>query len=135
MDPIVVDPPDFDQDEAWGECKGWVDKHGGLGEENPRSMMAAAGADPGVCSCPACHEHYWAWGRKQKCVKCGFVYPTDAWCMYAWGVHAAWRTPSKRLHEERISHPYYRYGYENPVENPIDEFKRIDWRTEMEGVE
>lgn len=131
MNPIVIDPPDFDQKAAWRECNEYVEKCGGLaypdGEPN---MWAAAGADPGVCSCPACGEFYWAWGRRQKCRKCNFEYPTDWWCMYSWGTSAAKRT-QRYKHDEYMKHPYYQHGFEHPVENAWKTCHTEAWRAEI----
>lgn len=144
MDPIVIDPPDFDQASAWAECNKWVEDCGGLsgcgGEPN---WKAAFGADPGVCSCPACGEYYWCWGRMQRCIKCSFEYPTDAWPKYSAGVNARRRFDSpppalsspdimnrfRARHARDMKHPYYRYGFEHPPDSAFDEFKRIDWKS------
>lgn len=135
-EPIVIDPPDFDQKAAWGECREWVDNH--TDEDGTPSMAAAFGADPGVCSCPACHEMYWAWGAKQRCVKCQFEYPTDAWAMFSWGTQAKWRRGNKQLERydaDRLWHPYFCYGYEHgPSQSDGDlygYFNAQDWRTIM----
>jgi len=141
MDPIVIDPPDFDQHAAWKECHDAVEKCGGIqdadGEVNWR---AAFSADPGVCSCPACGESYWCWGRRQRCRKCGFEYPTDAWPMYADGVYAArfgnreGNTARAARHKERMGHPYYRYGFEHPVDTDLyDTFHALPWRKIMDN--
>lgn len=145
-DPIVIDPPGFDTKAGWKECAEYVEKCGGLthddGEPNWR---AAFGADPGVCSCPNCGEYYWAWGIKQRCRKCAFEYPVDWWPMYSYGVQQRnreadpppacrekhFRDYLKREHERRISHPYYRYGYEHPVKDPWAEHDKIPWKTVM----
>lgn len=137
MDPIVVDPPDFNADAAWDECKQWVDDHGGLSNDNPRQMAAACGADPGCCACPACEAYYWMLGRRQRCRECGFEYPTDWWPMYSYGVSAGLSHLRRYHHDDRMKHPYYRYGFEHPVSDAWEESKRIDWRTAMgsEGKE
>jgi hypothetical protein len=141
--PKVIDPPGFDQHAAWKECEEYVDKCGGLaypdGEPNWR---AAFGADPGCCSCPKCKAMYWCWGRVQECLKCGFRYPTDWWCMYSWGVQARNRQDNpppayqdaeirRRMEShdaERMSHPYFRYGYEHPVPHPrCEDSANFDW--------
>lgn len=130
MNPIVIDPPDFDQDAAWAECRQFVEQCGGLeypdGEPN---MRAASGADPGCCSCPMCDEMYWAWGRIQRCAKCNFEYPTDWLAMYSWGSQArtSERTPAYRF-DERMKHPYYRYGFENPVRDPWSTKTTPEWK-------
>jgi hypothetical protein len=144
LDPIILDPLGFTSEQGWKECRDYVDQCGGLtysdGEPNWR---AAFGADPGCCSCPACHVMYWAWGSRIQCVRCSFQFPTDWWPMYSYGVNAAHRRDNvlapgnsidavaagiNRLHESRLSHPYYRYGYEHPVENAWKERDKIDWR-------
>lgn len=128
MNPIVIDPPGFDQSAAWKECSDFVEKCGGLtdadGEPNWR---AAFGADPGICSCPMCGEHYWAWGRRQRCVKCAFEYHTDWWPMYSWGAQSA-RSPVKYKHKERLEHPYYRFGAEHPCDDPWATCHTEEWR-------
>lgn len=116
MDPIVIDPPDFDK------CGGLQDERGEV------NWRAAFGADPGCCSCPRCGEHYWAWGRRQRCAKCAFEYPTDWWPMYSYGTSAAKRPIARHRHEERMQHPYYRYGFEHPVDDPWTECHTAEWR-------
>lgn len=140
MNPNVIDPPGFDQKAAWQECRDYVEKCGGLTDENGEpNWRAAFGADPGLCSCPSCGETYWAWGRRQRCDRCGFEYPTDWWPMYSYGVQAAKtgdaRHGNKMLmerHERRLDHPYYRYGFEHPVDDAWLEKDRINWRTVFE---
>jgi hypothetical protein len=134
-DPIVIQPPGFDQAKQWAKCNEAA-KH----VERPDGEVnwkAAFSADPGVCSCPACRRMHWAWGSVQRCSGCGFEYPTGWWSMYAWGVAAAKRGDTdrgvSRLHRERMSHLYYRYGYEHPVEDAWKEHDRIDWRTVTEA--
>ncbi len=130
--PIVIDPPDMDIHAAWKQCDKWVKGAGGLfhddGEPNWR---AAFSADPGCVTCPACGETYWAWGRRHRCVKCGFEYPTDWWPMYSYGVHAAKSERGRYKHEERLSHPYYRYGFEHPVDDAWEQHDKINWRAAM----
>jgi hypothetical protein len=53
--------------------------------------------------------------------------------MYSYGVSAA-RADGypkheglARLHSGRMSHAYYRYGFEHPVENAWKEHNQIDW--------
>ena len=133
---IVIDPVGFDEKAAWQECDDWEESHG------RGTMAAAVGADPGICSCPACHEMYWAWGHKQRCVVCQFEYPTDAWAMFSWGTQAQWRR-GKGLEEydaNRMWHPYFCYGYElGPTREVADAHKgglhgyyeAQDWRTIM----
>lgn len=129
-DPIVIDPPNFDQKAAWNECHEYVEKCGGLvHEDGEPNWRAAFGADPGVCSCPACGVMYWAWGRVQRCVKCSLEYPTDWWPMYSWGVSSARQEATRRYrHDERMKHPYYRYGFEHPVADPWEECHTEAWR-------
>jgi hypothetical protein len=83
---------------------------------------------------------YWSWGTRVRCVKCGFEFLTDWWPMYSYGVSAATGEPRgakvhignnqnlRNLHERRLSHPYYRYGFDHPVEDPWKEHDKIDWR-------
>ncbi len=131
FDPIVIDPRNTDVSAEWKECADYVDRCGGVtypgGEVNWR---AAFGADPGVCTCPSCHVYHWAFGNRQRCTQCGFEYPVDWWSMYAYGVNAAREDRSKypMLHLERLSHPYYRYGFEHPVDDAWKEHERIDWK-------
>lgn len=131
---IVIDPPDFDERAAWQECRDWVDHHG------PDTMAAAFGADPGICSCPSCNEMYWAFGRAQRCVVCGFEYPTDAWAMFSWGTQARWSKERNegmsKMDADRMWHPYFCYGYENGPDR--DESKSLhawyeeqDWKIIM----
>lgn len=128
--PIVIEPEGFTQDAAWGECREYVDKCGGLTHEGGEiNWRAAAGADPGICSCPACGEMFWCWGSKQRCAVCGFEYPTDWWPMYSWGVQAAKNPKQKYKHEEYMQHPYYRYGFEHPVEDAWEQHDKIDWKS------
>lgn len=132
MNPIVIDPPDFDADAVWDGCIDWVDKHGGMAySDGTPNMMAAAGADPGICSCPACHENYWHLGRKQRCRKCGFEYLTDAWPMYSYGVQNGHRREDRIHIPGAMKHPYYKYGFEHPVDDAWKEFHKLDWRRIM----
>ena len=133
MTPIVIDPPDFDQDAAWKECQQWVDQHGGMGDDNPRQMAAAAGADPGCVACPSCGVYYWMFGWRQRCRECGFEYPTDWWPMYSDGVSAGLSDQQRYRHAARMANPYYRYGFEHPVADAWEQSKLIDWRVAMEG--
>lgn len=130
-DPIVVTPVDFDIASAWQGCQTYVTKMRAAGRE----VAASFGADPGICSCPVCGTSYWAWGLVQRCKKCQFEYPTDWWSMYAGGVSAAnppaWLRDSpyfQREHVSRINHPYYRYGFEHPVEDAWKERHTVNWR-------
>ena len=133
-DPIVIDPPNFDQKEAWQECSDYVEQCGGMvHEDGEPNWRAAFGADPGCCSCPACGEMYWQWGRVQRCVVCAFEYPTDWWPMYSYGVQAT-RRETRYKHEERMKHPYYRYGFEHPVEDPWKEHNKQEWRDAIKAV-
>jgi hypothetical protein len=138
QDPIVIDPPNFDQQAAWKECEEYVEGCGGLAHEDGEpNWRAAFGADPGVCSCPACGEMYWQWGRRQLCVKCSFEYPTDWWPMYSWGSQAAHpqrKLPLGATHEKRMSHPYYRYGFEHHVADPWKEHDKPAWREEIKRL-
>jgi hypothetical protein len=141
MEPIIVEPAGFTPEQGWDECHSYVEKCGGLMDGDGVNWRAAFGADPGICSCPACHQKYWAWGTVQQCVTCGFKYPTNWWPMYSYGVSAAtavdrgakvhiWVSEALRaLHDRRMeSSAYYRYGYEHPVPDAWKEHERIDWR-------
>lgn len=135
MDPIVIDPPNFDQAAAWAECRKWVDDCGGLDETNPSHMRAASGADPGICSCPACGTMYWMWGRVQRCRMCEFEYPTDWWPMYSWGSSASKKSQkSPYRQEERMKHPYYRYGFEHPADDPWMECHKPAWQEAIRNL-
>lgn len=104
-DPIVLDPPGFDTKAAWDECREYVEKCGGLSHEDGEpNWRAAFGADPGCCACPRCHESYWAWGRIQKCKKCGAEYETQWWAMLSWGVQAGRNADKRRFYEGRYKH-------------------------------
>jgi hypothetical protein len=128
-DPIVIDPPGFDAAKAWQGCRDEVDACGGLSyEDGSPNWRAAFSADPGCCHCPACRAYYWAWGRIQKCIDCGFVYPTDAWEKFSYGNGAGRRNDTAYKHEERMRHPYYRYGFLNPAADAWEAFRAIDWR-------
>lgn len=125
MEPVVVYPMGFNIAEEWHkQCKPCMEAL----VRNPDNIAAAFGADPGICSCPACQQMYEAWGDIQRCKECRFEYPTDAWAMYSYGVQEARRQSGFRL-KQRLNHPYYRYGYEHPVEEPWEEFHKIDWKT------
>lgn len=128
-DPKVIDPPGFDPRAAWQECSEYVDKCGGLTHEDGEpNWRAAFGADPGCCTCPNCGEYYWSWGRIIECLDCQFQFPTDWWAMYSWGVQATRNAIFRSSHKERMSHPYYRYGYEHPVEDPWKEHDKLPWK-------
>lgn len=136
-EPIVVDPPGFDPAAAWEECRSEVDRLGGLSHpDGEPNWLAAFSASPSVCSCPACGQMHWAWGRIQRCVACSFEYPTDWWPKFSWGSQAARRkdpeSRESKLHTSRLDHPYYRYGFEHPVESPADARREIDWRAVMQ---
>ena len=126
--PIVLEPANFNQKDAWIECAEYVAKCGGMqhvdGEPN---MRAAAGADPGICSCPQCEEMYWCWGRVQRCTVCKFTYPTDWWPMYSYGVMAGKSEGCRFKHDDRMKHAYYRYGFEHPVPDAYIARELIAW--------
>ena len=138
-DPIVIDPPDFNQDAAWDECRDYVEKSGGLGKpDGEPNWRAAFGADPGVVLCPSCRRCHWRWGSVQRCTDeaCGFEYPTDWWSMYSYGVSAGEGGLMGRseFHETRMDHPFYRHGYENPPgEGAWDAAFKIDWPAVIAG--
>lgn len=126
-DPIVINPPHFDQKAAWGECNELNEVQRGDGGVNWRS---AFGADPGIVGCPCCDTNHWNWGIVQRCTKCGWVYPTDWWPMFSWGAQAALRKGREPFrHAERMLHPYYRHGYTHPPGGDLYEAAhKIDWR-------
>lgn len=132
-DPIVIDPPGFDLASGWAECNE-ASKHL-THPDGETNWKAAFSADPGVCICPNCHEYFWAWGRTIQCTECDFQFPTGWWGMYAWGVQAG-RNPNYRYkHDERMKHPYYRYGFQHPVEDAWAEHEKIDWKTVITSQE
>jgi hypothetical protein len=137
-DPDVIDPPGFDVAKAWKGCQDDRDAMLRVGRE----IAAAHFADPGCCTCPMCGAGYWAWGRRQRCKACQFEYETDWWSMYSYGVGKAHMQKQKGalamkglqdLHERRMTHPYYRYGFEHPVDSAYDiafsrdPGERINW--------
>lgn len=125
--PKVLMPPGFDVDEAWKGCREWVDS------KEPGSIAAAAGADPGCCSCPACGEMYWNWGVFVEC-DCGFQFPTDWWSQYSKGCNDARRVAgcgemSGGMRHRRESNPYYREGFDDPPDGDAWKAKdSVDWR-------
>lgn len=139
-DPIIL-WPQITPAEVWEDCKQWVEDKGGLSEDNPSSMMAAAGADPGCCSCPACHEMHWSYGIIHKCPSCGFIYPTDWWAMFSWGSASGRRDAQAELTEfqercrkfddKRRGHPYWDYGYKHKPAEAWTAKDLIDWRAEI----
>lgn len=152
-DPIVIEPPDYDVSKGWEWCREYVESCGGLaypdGEPN---ITAAAGADPGCCSCPNCHQYFWAFGRRIRCTECGFEFPTDWWPMYSYGCQHARRlngsaqSPDPEVQarlvayltaqlEEKMKHPYYRYGFDNPVANAWLTHDKLPWKEIMGQLE
>jgi hypothetical protein len=115
FEPTVLDPPDFDLAAA---------------KKRERS-------DPGICTCPACRAKHYAWGRRQRCKVCAFEFPTDAWSMYLQGVQASHPDYPRKRHEERMAHPYYRFGFLHPREGDCfdtwDRYHALDWRKIIEG--
>ena len=149
-DPIVIDPSGFDAKAAWAECGEYVEKCGGLTHpDGDVNWRAAAGADPGCCSCPACHAYFWSWGNIIQCTECQFQFPTDWWMRYSWGVQRAdhEKNPPPAMREPRFAeyiaerhaasmqHPYYRYGYGHPVEDAWAEHNKIDWRAAVGPID
>lgn len=144
--PIVIDPPGFDQGGAWKECVDYVGKCGGYThEDGSPNWRAAFGADPGCNSCPACGTYYWQWGRRQRCVDCGFEYETDWWPAYSEGCNDGLRVNGSRIcpsqsdndrmikyslgrYSKRAGHPYYLFGFNHPVADPWWHHDKIDWR-------
>src|SRR5690606_23674303 len=129
-DPIVLDPPNFSQKEAWNECSEFVENCGGLCHEDGKpNLKAASGADPGVVSCPVCKTFHWAWGNVQQCTQCSFVYPVDWWPMFSWGAQAALGV-GIRADVYRMNHRYFSFGFNNPPEGDLyAATKMIDWKT------
>lgn len=151
-DPIIIDPPRDTPERGWKSCQDYVESCGGLtypdGEVN---LRAAAGADPGCCTCPNCHQYFWAFGRVLQCTECGFQFESDWWAMYSYGVGDAktLSDPTKfdgaefrqRIIDginarmpQRIQHPYYRYGFEHPVVDAWAEHDKLPWKQIMETV-
>lgn len=128
-DPIIIDPPGFNPADGWKQCQEDVERAGGLDDiDGYPNWLAAFAADPGCCTCPNCKAYYWAWGRVIQCLDCGFQFSTDWWPMYSWGVQAAKERRADRLHEKRMNHPYYRYGFEHPVDDAWEEHDKINWK-------
>lgn len=136
-DPIIIDPPGQTAEQVWNDCAAWVEQCGGIAyPDGEANMMAAAGADPGCCTCPNCGQYFWSCGRRIECTECSFQFPTDWWPMYSYGVQDARRLNGSivcpepevnarmlqivRQHSnERMKHPYYRYGFDHPVTDPV----------------
>lgn len=146
-DPKVIEPPGFDPQAAWKACRDAVDRCGGtVHSDGSVNWAAAFSADPGCVSCPNCGQHYWNWGRVVECLDCGFQFPTDWWEKYSWGVQHAkrlknpppafsdpgFRGMAEERHQQYMAHPYYRHGFENPVENAWQARQLIPWRTIIE---
>ncbi len=110
-DPIILDVDDSEalQKRVWDECHRCSDVLAKTG-----SMMAAAGADPGLVACPKCGADHWSIGAKHKCTQCGFVYLTDWWPMLSLGKQAGDRHDPW---QKRMSHPVYSWAYNN-ADNP-----------------
>ncbi len=134
--PIIIDPPDCDQEQAWQQCQKEAEQvYRPDGEVNWR---AAFGADPGACSCPMCSQSHWNLGLIHRCTECGFEYPTNWWWMLSWGVAYAQGSRSgfallSRMHDEYMAHPYYRYGVEHPDIDPWNDRHKINWRDVLPG--
>lgn len=98
----------------------------------------AAGADIGVCSCPVCGEYYASLGDVIEC-ECGFQFPVDWWPQYSWGSQAGHKIAEGGIvsggMKHRCQHPYYRFGFENPVVEAWNAKDAIDWKAVMQGVE
>lgn len=108
--PIVLDGTDVNA--VWKQCKRQCDV---LVESGGTDLRAAAGADPGIVSCPKCGTMHWNIGSKQECTQCTFQYPTDWWPMLCWGKQAGDRRHSVTtgVCADRIHHPVYHYAYLN----------------------
>jgi hypothetical protein len=150
-DPIIIDPSGETAEQGWDACHKYVEQCGGLAyDDGEPNWRAAFGADPGCCSCPNCKQMFWAFGRVIRCTECGFEFPTDWWPMYSYGVSDAHLISGKRklpddeirqrliygVNErmpKRIQHPYYKYGFEHPVESAWDEHDKLPWKEIMAG--
>lgn len=141
-DPIIIDPPGQTPADVWKECEEWVERKGGMvypdGEPN---IAAAFGADPGCCGCPNCQQVFWSCGNIIQCTECNFQFPTDWWGMYSYGVNASRPDPPyvaglsqdararlDQLHQDRLSHPYYKYGFEHPVADAWEAHDKLPWK-------
>jgi hypothetical protein len=152
-DPVVIDPEGFDVSEAWRRCQEYVKGCGGLyHEDGEPNWRAAFGADPGVSSCPNCGQYYWAFGKRIRCSECAFEFPPDWWPMYSYGVSDGGLVKGfreipdadsrRRLVEgvksrltERMQHPYYRYGFDHPVEDAWENRTKVPWKDIMGQLE
>lgn len=138
IDPtLIISPPELTANKVWDECEEHVKKHG---IDTPRG---AAGADPGLCSCPNCQQDYWCIGHIIQCTECGFKFPTDAWAEFSWGAQARARGDVDYVTKARVArHPYFAYGYNNTFDGERREgfdfyrlFKRLDWKNIVGDVE
>lgn len=140
LEPVIIDPPELTPEIGWASCQKEVEKCGGvIDDDGEVNWRAAFSADPGITSCPKCRAQHWAWGRIVQCARCAFQFPTNWWPMYSYGVNAATAEERgakihignhdglRRLHKSRLNDPFYRYGFEHPVENAWAEHERIDW--------
>lgn len=149
--PIIIEPAGFTAEQGWQGCADYVERCGGLTDEDGEpNMRAAFGADPGCCTCPNCHEYFWSWGKLIECTVCHFQFPPDWWPMYSYGVGDR-KTLSgmsnitdkdcerriidgiNRRMEERMKHSYYRYGFENIVDDPWEAHDKLPWKAIMES--
>lgn len=122
--PIVIDPPNFDEQATWDYYKPYMDRvvddHGNL------NMGAAMFADPGVCACPNCDTYYWCLGKWQRCRHCDMEFPTDAWPAYSYGVQHARRHKVPDI--KYAHHPYYLHGISHPHDGDAwEEYHQINW--------
>ena len=130
---IIVEGQRFDWQEAKKNCDELMDAG--------REMAAAFHADPGICSCPRCHRHYWAEGIRQRCRHCLAEYETDWWAMLSWGVQHGRILADKShpMHGYHISESYppvhharsavFQWGASHPdcSLNYRAVFKATDW--------
>lgn len=148
-DPIIIDPPGLTPEDVWKQCRAYVESCGGLAyEDGEPNIRAAAGADPGCCTCPNCHQYFWSCGRVIQCTECDFQFPSDWWPMYSYGVgdsktladssrfpdKTIWKRICRGINErmeKRIQHPYYRYGFNNPVDDPWATHDKLPWKEIM----
>lgn len=151
-DPIVIEPAGFSTEAAWKGCSDYVERCGGLVDEDGEyNMRAAFGADPGCCTCPNCGEYFWQWGTLIECTECHFRFPPDWWPRYSEGVsdrktvsgerkirdeqaRQRWISSINEKLEKSMRHPYYRYGYEHPVESAWETHDKLPWKEIMEAA-
>lgn len=148
-DPIIIDPPGDTPERGWQGCKDYVESCGGIAyPDGEANLRAAAGADPGCCTCPNCHQYFWSFGRIIQCSECGFQFQTDWWPMYSYGVgdantlNCTTKYPDEEIRQriiagirermpKRMQHPYYKYGMKHPVASAWEEHDKLPWKEIM----